>query len=106
MKILTNVSSAVKWANEGFQTVATYDIQYQSSLIDKYKLTSSKLIFWNCFAHYDSVKTILPTEIIHACLPGKTFDQLKELGINAVVFPNFDAFTEWKKKYTLQYIAA
>ncbi|MEP7320263.1 MAG: 5-aminolevulinate synthase [Saprospiraceae bacterium] len=106
MKILTSESSAMKWANEGFQTVSTYDIQYQSSLIDKYKLTSSKLIFWNCFAHYDSVKALLPEEIIHVCLPGKTYDQLKELGINPIVFPTFDAFTKWKKKYTLQYIAA
>lgn len=106
MHILTNQTSAQRWVSEGYRASGTYSIDFQSNLIDKYKLTKAKLIFWNCFAHYDSVKDILPAELVHACLPGKTAEQLKGAHLYPIIFPTLSAFNQWKKEYIHQYIAA
>ncbi len=104
--ILTNQTSAENWRRFGYQAIQTYDLTYHSSLLDKYKLTTAKMIFWNCFAHFEQVQGILPEGIIHACLPGKTTDLLKNLGLQPIVFPTINAFNQWKKKYTQAFIAA
>jgi 5-aminolevulinate synthase len=106
MQILTNQTSVQKWIADGYQATGTYSLHFQSNLIDKYKLSKAKLIFWNCFAHYDSVKDIIPPDLIHACLPGKTSEQLQDLNLDPLIFPTIEAFNLWKKKYILQYIAA
>jgi len=104
--ILTNVPSAQRWTNSGWTAKGTYEIRYESSLIDKYKLQSAKLVFWHCYAHLDTVKEIIPAGLLHACLPGRTGDLLKQQGIEPVLFPTLTAFKQWKKKYSLSHIAA
>ena len=67
--------------------IATYDIRYQSELIDKYKLVNADLIFWTCFAHFDKVKELIRPQRKHACLAGKTADLIKSNGIEPLIFP-------------------
>jgi hydroxymethylbilane synthase len=104
--VLTNVTSAERWQSTGWKSQGTYDIRYESSLIDKYKLQSAKMVFWNCYAHLDAVKELIPQGLVHACLPGRTGDLLRQQGINPVLFPTLAAFIQWKKKYSLSHIAA
>ena len=104
--IITNALSAERWTNSGWTAKGTYEIRYESNLIDKYKLQSANMVFWNCFAHVDAVKEIIPAGLLHACLPGRTADLIKERGIEPVIFPNVAAFKQWKKKYSRSHIAA
>lgn len=104
--ILTNLVSAERWQSTGWKSQGTYDIRYESNLLDKYKLQSAKLLFWNCYAHLDAVKELIPPGLVHACLPGRTGDLLRQQGINPFIFPTLAAFKQWKKKYSLSHIAA
>lgn len=97
--ILTNKDSAARWAKDRIKSIATYSIQYESDLIDKYKLKSAQLIFWSCFAHYHHVKDILPDGVLHVCLPGKTAELLISEGHRPIVFPTKKSFNQWKQKY-------
>lgn len=106
ISILTNKKSALRWIHSGYRAIGTYELTYESNLLHKYKLISAKMIFWNCFAHYDSVQNILPSGIIHACLPGRTAEALKIVGLDPLIFPTINAFNQWKKKYIQAYIAA
>ncbi len=104
--ILTNEDSAARWTQNGIKSLATYSIQYESDLIDKYKLKSAQLIFWSCFAHYQHVKNILPEGVVHVCLPGKTAELLSCEGHRPIVFPTKKAFNQWKEKYFLVHSVA
>lgn len=104
--ILTNTESAKRWADQGWQARGTYETRYESSLIDKYKLRTARMIFWNCFAHFDTVKELAGKELTHACLPGRTAELLKQSGIHPMLFPTLDSFKQWKKNYIQSIIAA
>lgn len=106
MLLLTNSKSAARWSEAGYQAFGTYEINYHSNLIDKYKLTAAKLVFWNCYAHYDAVKSILTSDQLHACLPGKTAEALRAQGIEPIIFPTINAFNQWKKDYSQAHYAA
>lgn len=104
--ILTNTDSAERWTTTGWKAIGTYDIRYESSLIDKYKLQAAGLVFWNCFAHFETVKDLIPSSLLHACLPGQTAELLKQRGITPFIFPTTGSFKKWKKSYFLSHYAA
>ena len=104
--ILTNAESTNRWKARGWNALGTYEARYESSLIDKYKLKEARLIFWNCFAHFDEVKDLAGKDLIHACLPGRTAEGLKKSGIHPILFPSLDSFNQWKKNYIQSIIAA
>ncbi len=106
LTILTNNESAERWKEQGLNVIATYDIRYQSELIDKYKLVNADLIFWTCFAHFDKVKELIRPQTKHACLAGKTADLIKSNGIEPLIFPTQNAFNQWKKNYIRSQAAA
>jgi len=98
--ILTNKESSERWAQSNIKSMATYSIHYKSDLMERYKLKYARLIFWTCFAHYNHVREILPSGVLHACLPGKTAELLVKAGHQPVIFPTKKAFNQWKKNYT------
>jgi 5-aminolevulinate synthase len=104
--ILTNTESAQRWALLGYKAITTYDLTYESPLLDRYMLRKAKLLFWNCFAHYQELKHLLEDDLIHACLPGQTETLLRAQGISPWVFPSLNAFTKWKQSYSQAYFAA
>ncbi len=104
--ILTNTESAKRWTDKGWNARGTYETKYESSLIDKYKLRTARLIFWNCYAHFDQVKELAGKGLIHACLPGRTAELLQQSGIHPILFPTLDSFKQWKKNYIQSIIAA
>lgn len=106
ISILTNEESAKRWESEKYPAFSTYAIHYKSELIDRYKIKCAQLLFWSCFAHFDLIKDILPDDLIHACLPGKTSELLKQHGIRPILFPTIKSFYQWKKKYSQVHSAA
>ncbi|MEP7268360.1 MAG: 5-aminolevulinate synthase [Saprospiraceae bacterium] len=98
--LLSNADSSKRWIDSGAASMATYQNKYHSNLLEKYKLKTAQLVFWTCYAHYDEVKELIAKDLLHACLPGKTFQLLRDRGHQPIIFPTIKAFNQWKKKYT------
>jgi hydroxymethylbilane synthase len=77
-------------------SIATYEskeLKPSADLIAKIK--KAKVFYWHSFSQFQSLGAYCGENVIHCCGAGRTFDLLKQIGVNAYPFPNAVTFQKW-----------
>ena len=104
--ILTHEAAAQRWQKKGYSAACTYKLipVFNPSLFEE--IAGAKAICWSSFAQYDAYGHLAQPGITHICAGGETATQLKQAGIDPVIFPTIKAFEQWRKLNTLSPNAA
>lgn len=96
--ILTHKQAADNWGAKGWTAVGTYhtiaNVQNASAQVNQ--IQSSDIIFWSSANQFHQLKHWVKGTAVHACASGETFNQLKNSGIEPIVFPTIESFQQWK----------
>lgn len=98
--ILTHEAAAQRWQKKGFDAACTYKLipVFNPSLFEL--ITKAKAICWSSFAQFSAYGHLAQPGVTHICAGGETAVQLKQAGIDPVVFPTIKAFEQWRKLNT------
>jgi hydroxymethylbilane synthase len=95
LQILTNKASAQHWQQDGFNAAYTYALLPSLDAEVKDKIAEADIIFWTSYQQYQTSKTLVKKDVVHACPSGKTAQLLTAEGLQPVVFPTIKAFIFW-----------
>lgn len=98
--ILTHEAAAQRWQKKGYSAACTYKLipVFNPSLIEE--ITKAQAICWSSYAQYAAYGHLAKPGITHICAGGETASQLKQAGIDPVIFPTLKAFEQWRKLNT------
>lgn len=104
--VLTHEAAACRWQRKGYNVAFTYKLipVFNPSLFQE--IASAKAICWSSFAQYQAYGHLAQPGIVHICAGGETATQLKQAGIDPVIFPTIKAFELWRKLNTPSHNAA
>lgn len=104
--ILTHEAAARRWQKKGFDAACTYKLipVFNPSLFEQ--ITNAKAICWSSYAQFAAYGHLAQPGVTHICAGGETAVQLKQAGIDPVVFPTIKAFEQWRKLNTQSHSAA
>ncbi len=98
--ILTHEQAVGLWQKKKWNAYATYRLLETGSSRIEDEVKNADIIFWTSFRQYFQYKHMLKEDVQHSCSYGETAEQLKEAGINPVIFPNIKAFLQWRQNST------
>lgn len=98
--ILTHEAAAQRWQKKGFAAACTYKLipVFNPSLFEQ--IAKAKAICWSSYAQFAAYGHLTQPGVTHICAGGETAVQLKQAGIDPVVFPTIKAFEQWRKLNT------
>lgn len=98
--ILTHEAAAQRWQMKGFHAACTYKLipVFNPSLSEL--ITKARAICWSSYAQFAAYGHLAQPGVTHICAGGETAVQLKQAGIDPVVFPTIKAFEQWRKLNT------
>lgn len=103
--VLTHDTAVKTWNSEAPTTIlATYRMKSHVSEDAIQALKKSTHVFWGSGSQYENLKNDVPQEVVHACGPGKTFEQLSNRlqaqshQSQLLVFPNIEEWKKWIQK--------
>lgn len=104
--VLTHEAAAGRWQKKGYHVAFTYKLipVFNPSLF--HEIASARAIYWSSFAQYQAYGHLAQPGIVHICTGGETATQLKQAGIEPVIFPTIKAFELWRKLNTPSHSAA
>ena len=94
--VLTHDGASKRWKSKGWHAIGTYQIQQQE--VSSTGIESADIIFWSSIKYFEQLKHRVKPDAMHVSAAGETANQLRQLGINPVVFPTIQAFQQWKQK--------
>ncbi len=98
--ILTHEAAAHRWQKKGYAAAFTYKLipVFNPSLSEE--IAGARAICWSSYAQYAAYGHLAQPGITHICAGGETASQLKQAGIDPVIFPTIKAFEQWRKLNT------
>lgn len=98
--ILTHEAAAQRWQKKGYSAACTYKLipVFNPSLFDE--IARATAICWSSYAQYEAYGYLAQPGVTHICAGGETASQLKQAGIDPVIFPTIKAFEQWRKLNT------
>ncbi len=98
--ILTHEAAAQRWQKKGYAVACTYKLipVFNPSLFNE--IAAAQAIYWSSYAQYDAYSHLAKPGVTHICAGGETATQLKNAGIDPVIFPTIKAFEQWRKLNT------
>ncbi len=98
--ILTHEAAAQRWQKKGIAAACTYKLipVYNPSLFEQ--LANAQAICWCSYAQFAAYGHHAKPGVIHICAGGETATQLKQAGIEPVIFPTIKAFEQWRRSNT------
>ena len=97
VRILTHEQASTNWEEKGWKTRISYSLKEKAKASLSVLVQQADLIFWTSFQQYQQYKTILKKDVIQLCSSGETAELLRKDGVDPVVFPNIQAFQQWRK---------
>jgi hydroxymethylbilane synthase len=98
--ILTHEAAAQRWQKKGYSAACTYKLipVFNPSLFEE--IAGAQAICWSSYAQFEAYGHLAKTGVTHICAGGETASQLKQAGIDPVIFPTIKAFEQWRKLNT------
>lgn len=98
--MLTHEAAAQRWQKKGFAAACTYKLipVFNPSLFEQ--IANAKALCWSSYAQFAAYGHLAQPCVTHICAGGETAVQLKQAGIDPVVFPTIKAFEQWRKLNT------
>lgn len=98
--ILTHEAAAQRWQKKGLAAACTYKLipVFNPTLFEQ--IANASAICWSSYAQFTAYGHHAKTGVIHICAGGETATQLKQAGIDPVIFPTIKAFEQWRKSNT------
>src|SRR4030095_456110 len=97
VRILTHEQASTNWEKKGWKTRVSYSLQEKAKASLSVLVQQADLVFWTSFQQYQQYKTILKKDVVQLCSSGETAELLRKDGVEPVVFPNIQAFQQWRK---------
>lgn len=95
--VLTHQTASERWRSKGWNAMATYSC-LQQNISDVSGIEHADIIFWSSAKYFDQLKHRIKPTATHVSASGETANQLKQHGLNPVVFPTIQSFQQWQKK--------
>ena len=93
--VLTH-DEALGWDDTEVVAHHTYSFEKSKDLGFEKSLKKSSHVFWGSARQLERYHSVCPTDVHHACGPGKTADHLVALGLsNYTIFPSRSAWQAW-----------
>lgn len=98
--VLTHEAAAQRWQKKGYAAAFTYKLipVFNPSLFEE--IARARAICWSSYAQYTAYGHLAQPGITHICAGGETASQLKQAGLDPVIFPTIKAFEQWRKLNT------
>jgi hydroxymethylbilane synthase len=96
--ILTHQQAAERWQTKGYKALAVYALRENN--LEDIDLKNRRYFFWTSAAQYESLRNALRADAIHMCTSGETLNQLREKGLDPIVFPTIQSFEWWRNNLT------
>ena len=97
VRILTHEQASTNWEKKGWKTRVSYALQEKAKASLSILVQQADLVFWTSYQQYEQYKTILKKDVVQLCSSGETAELLRKDGVEPVVFPNIQAFQQWRK---------
>lgn len=94
--ILTNEQAAKEWQRKGYPSLGTYRLLEKRRTELEKQIARADFIFWTSAAQYRLYQPVLKPGVRHACPSGDTARQLREAGLDPLIFPTIKAFQQWR----------
>jgi uroporphyrinogen-III synthase len=91
--ILTHESAAENWRSKNWDALATYCSHHIQSSSE---IQSADFVFWTSGTQFQNFNHLTKSTAVHACASGETLTQLRQSGIEPIVFPTIQTFHQWK----------
>ena len=98
--ILTHEAAAQRWQKKGLAAACTYKLipVFNPTLFEQ--IANASAICWSSYAQFAAYGHHAKPGVTHICAGGETATQLKQAGIDPVIFPTIKAFEQWRKSNT------
>jgi hydroxymethylbilane synthase len=97
--ILTHEIAAESWRKKDWDAHASYRVA--SNLTpDTKNIQLAKILFWSSSLQFRQLKHLANPNALHACASGETYQQIRQSGIEPLVFPTIQSFQQWKTRAT------
>lgn len=98
--ILTHEAAAQRWQKKGLAAACTYRLTpvFNPTLFEQ--IANAKAICWTSYAQFAAYGHHAKSDVTHICAGGETATQLKQAGIEPVIFPTIKAFEQWRRSNT------
>jgi len=99
--IITHSAAANHWATKGWRSFAAYTLQADVNHRLQEEIRQAEFIFWTSYGQYESYRSVVKSDTIHAAPFGETSERLRYSGIEPIIFPTIKSFQAWRSSVTI-----